>query len=116
MTRAHLEEDAGKTVYGGADSLAGSEFSLVDFNRAGGCLEPDCMMALASTSKAHTTVFDVWHNEDIVDGLVGGRLRSAVVCVSSGVPKARASQSQCCGAGVSASAVCWSQPQGGSAA
>ena len=35
VTRAHLEEDAGKTVYGGADRLAGSEYSLVDYNRAG---------------------------------------------------------------------------------
>ncbi len=35
ITRAHLEEDAGKTVYGGADRLAGSEYSLVDYNRAG---------------------------------------------------------------------------------
>ena len=35
ITRAHLEEDSGKTVYGGADRLAGSEYSLVDFNRAG---------------------------------------------------------------------------------
>ena len=35
VTRAHLEEDAGKTVYGGAASLSGSEYSLVDYNRAG---------------------------------------------------------------------------------
>eukprot|EP00967_Tisochrysis_lutea_P067655 scaffold88429_cov21-Tisochrysis_lutea.AAC.5 len=34
ITRAHLEEDSGKTVYGGADRMAGSEYSLVDFNRA----------------------------------------------------------------------------------
>jgi hypothetical protein len=36
ITRAHLEEDAGKSVHGGADSLAGSSHTLVDFNRAGG--------------------------------------------------------------------------------
>ncbi len=35
VTRAHLEEDAGKTVYGGAASLSGSDYSLVDYNRAG---------------------------------------------------------------------------------
>ncbi|KAG1658346.1 hypothetical protein FOA52_002119 [Chlamydomonas sp. UWO 241] len=35
VTRAHLEEDAGKTVYGGAQALTGSEYSLVDYNRAG---------------------------------------------------------------------------------
>ena len=35
ITRAHLEEDAGKLVYSGADGLSGSDYSLVDYNRAG---------------------------------------------------------------------------------
>lgn len=35
VTRAHLEEDAGKLVHGGAASLSGSDYSLVDYNRAG---------------------------------------------------------------------------------
>ena len=35
IERAHLEEDAGKLVHGGADGLAGSTYSLVDLNRAG---------------------------------------------------------------------------------
>lgn len=35
ITRAHIEEDAGKLVHGGADGLSGSESSLVDYNRAG---------------------------------------------------------------------------------
>lgn len=35
ITRAHLEEDAGKLVYAGADRLSGSEHSLVDYNRGG---------------------------------------------------------------------------------
>jgi Asp-tRNA(Asn)/Glu-tRNA(Gln) amidotransferase B subunit len=35
ITRAHIEEDAGKLVHGGAASLSGSDYSLVDFNRAG---------------------------------------------------------------------------------
>jgi aspartyl-tRNA(Asn)/glutamyl-tRNA(Gln) amidotransferase subunit B len=35
VTRAHIEEDAGKLVHGGAASLSGSNYSLVDFNRAG---------------------------------------------------------------------------------
>ncbi len=35
ITRAHLEEDAGKLVHVGADGLAGSLYSLVDLNRAG---------------------------------------------------------------------------------
>ena len=35
ITRAHLEEDAGKLVHAGANGLAGSIYSLVDLNRAG---------------------------------------------------------------------------------
>ena len=35
ITRAHLEEDAGKLVHVGADGIAGSKYSLVDLNRAG---------------------------------------------------------------------------------
>lgn len=35
ITRAHLEEDAGKLVHVGADGIAGSNYSLVDLNRAG---------------------------------------------------------------------------------
>lgn len=35
ITRAHLEEDAGKLVHGGAASLSGSDYSLVDYNRGG---------------------------------------------------------------------------------
>ncbi len=35
ITRLHMEEDAGKLVHGGSDRLAGSTFSLVDYNRAG---------------------------------------------------------------------------------
>lgn len=35
ITRAHLEEDAGKLVHAGADGIAGSAYSLVDLNRAG---------------------------------------------------------------------------------
>ena len=35
ITRAHLEEDAGKLVHAGADGLAGSTYSFVDLSRAG---------------------------------------------------------------------------------
>ena len=35
ITRAHLEEDAGKLVHVGSDGIAGSTYSLVDLNRAG---------------------------------------------------------------------------------
>ena len=35
ITRAHLEEDAGKLVHMGSAGIAGSAYSLVDLNRAG---------------------------------------------------------------------------------
>ncbi len=35
ITRLHMEEDAGKLVHAGSDSLSGSAYSLVDYNRAG---------------------------------------------------------------------------------
>lgn len=35
ITRVHLEEDAGKLVHAGAERLAGSSYSLADYNRAG---------------------------------------------------------------------------------
>ncbi|MGB6168302.1 MAG: Asp-tRNA(Asn)/Glu-tRNA(Gln) amidotransferase subunit GatB [Geitlerinemataceae cyanobacterium] len=35
ITRAHMEEDAGKLVLAGSDRLSGSTYSLVDYNRAG---------------------------------------------------------------------------------
>lgn len=56
ITRAHLEEDAGKLVHAGADGLAGSSYSLVDLNRAGTPLleivsEPD--MRSSDEAKAY---------------------------------------------------------------
>lgn len=38
IIRAHLEEDAGKIVYAGADRLSGADYGLVDYNRAGGAV------------------------------------------------------------------------------
>ena len=35
IERLHMEEDAGKLVHSGSDRLAGSRYSLVDYNRAG---------------------------------------------------------------------------------
>eukprot|EP01026_Neomeris_dumetosa_P021784 TRINITY_DN18974_c0_g1_i2.p1 TRINITY_DN18974_c0_g1~~TRINITY_DN18974_c0_g1_i2.p1 ORF type:complete len:529 (-),score=66.33 TRINITY_DN18974_c0_g1_i2:108-1457(-) len=35
ITRAHMEEDAGKSVHSGTSNLQGSDYSLIDFNRAG---------------------------------------------------------------------------------
>lgn len=56
ITRAHLEEDAGKLVHAGANGLAGSSYSLVDLNRAGTPLleivsEPD--MRSSDEAKAY---------------------------------------------------------------
>lgn len=50
ILRAHMEEDAGKLVHAGAAGLAGSDYSLVDLNRAGAPLveivsEPDIRSA-----------------------------------------------------------------------
>ena len=56
ITRAHLEEDAGKLVHAGATGIAGSSYSLVDLNRAGTPLleivsEPD--MRSSEEAKAY---------------------------------------------------------------
>ncbi len=56
ITRAHLEEDAGKLVHAGADGIYGSSYSLVDLNRAGTPLleivsEPD--MRSSDEAKAY---------------------------------------------------------------
>lgn len=56
ITRAHLEEDAGKLVHAGAAGIAGSNYSLVDLNRAGTPLleivsEPD--MRSSDEAKAY---------------------------------------------------------------
>ena len=50
IRRVHMEEDAGKLVYAGAERLHGSAYSLVDINRAGTPLieivsEPDIFTA-----------------------------------------------------------------------
>lgn len=56
ITRAHIEEDAGKLVHAGAEGIAGSSYSLVDLNRAGTPLleivsEPD--MRSSEEAKAY---------------------------------------------------------------
>ena len=56
ITRAHLEEDAGKLVHSGANGISGSNYSLVDLNRAGTPLleivsEPD--MRSSEEAKAY---------------------------------------------------------------
>lgn len=57
ITRLHMEEDAGKLVHGGSDRLAGSTFSLADFNRTGVPLceivsEPDMRSGLEAAEYA----------------------------------------------------------------
>ena len=57
ITRLHMEEDAGKLVHGGSDRLAGSTYSLVDYNRAGIPLveivsEPDIRSGLEAAEYA----------------------------------------------------------------
>jgi aspartyl-tRNA(Asn)/glutamyl-tRNA(Gln) amidotransferase subunit B len=57
ITRLHMEEDAGKLVHAGSDRLAGSTYSLVDFNRTGVPLveivsEPDLRTGLEAAEYA----------------------------------------------------------------
>lgn len=72
ITRAHLEEDAGKLVHAGADGLAGSSYSLVDLNRAGTPLleivsEPD--MRSSDEAKAYVEELrNILRYIDVCDG------------------------------------------------
>lgn len=72
ITRAHLEEDAGKLVHAGADGLAGSSYSLVDLNRAGTPLleivsEPD--MRSSDEAKAYVeTLRNILRYIGVCDG------------------------------------------------
>lgn len=57
ITRLHMEEDAGKLVHAGSDRLAGSAYSLVDYNRTGVPLieivsEPDMRSGLEAAEYA----------------------------------------------------------------
>jgi aspartyl-tRNA(Asn)/glutamyl-tRNA(Gln) amidotransferase subunit B len=57
ITRLHMEEDAGKLVHAGSDRLAGSTYSLVDYNRTGVPLveivsEPDLRSGLEASEYA----------------------------------------------------------------
>lgn len=72
ILRAHLEEDAGKLNHAGAVGLAGSDYSLVDLNRAGAPLvevvsEPD----LRSSDEAReymTNLRNIVRYLDVCDG------------------------------------------------
>ena len=59
ITRAHMEEDAGKLVHHGT-SITDSDYSLVDYNRTGTPLleivtEPDMRSAKEARSEEHTS-------------------------------------------------------------
>lgn len=72
ITRAHLEEDAGKLVHAGAAGIAGSNYSLVDLNRAGTPLleivsEPD--MRSSDEAKAYVeTLRNILRYIGVCDG------------------------------------------------
>lgn len=80
ITRAHLEEDAGKLVHGGASGLAGSTHSLVDLNRAGTPLleivsEPD-IRSSEQARKYVETIRSIVRYTGVCDGnLEQGSLR-----------------------------------------
>jgi aspartyl-tRNA(Asn)/glutamyl-tRNA(Gln) amidotransferase subunit B len=83
ITRAHLEEDAGKLVHAGAVGLAGSTHSLVDLNRAGVPLleivsEPD--IRSADQARAYVeSLRNIVRYLDICDGnLEQGSMRADV--------------------------------------
>lgn len=80
INRVHMEEDAGKLVHAGAAGLAGSSYSLVDFNRTGVPLleivsEPD----MRSSEEARTymeTLRNILRYINVCDGnLEEGSLR-----------------------------------------
>ncbi len=72
ILRAHMEEDAGKLVHSGADGLAGSDYSLVDLNRAGTPLvEIVSMPDISSGEEAQeymTQIRNIVRYLDVCDG------------------------------------------------
>jgi len=72
ITRAHLEEDAGKLVHSGSAGIGGSNYSLVDLNRAGTPLleivsEPD--MRSSEEAKAYVEELrNILRYIDVCDG------------------------------------------------
>lgn len=72
ITRAHLEEDAGKLVHSGSAGIGGSNYSLVDLNRAGTPLleivsEPD--MRSSDEAKAYVEELrNILRYIDVCDG------------------------------------------------
>mgnify|MGYP000088108126 CR=1 FL=1 len=83
ITRIHMEEDAGKLVHQGADSIAGSTHSIVDLNRAGTPLieivsEPDIRSAAEARAYVESLKLIVQHI-GICDGnMEEGSLRADI--------------------------------------
>ena len=83
ITRIHMEEDAGKLVHQGADSIKGATHSLVDLNRAGTALieivsEPDIRSAAQARAYVEGLKMIVQHM-DVCDGnLEEGSLRADI--------------------------------------
>jgi len=75
ITRLHMEEDAGKLVHAGAERLAGSTYSLADYNRAGVPLieivsEPD----MRSSDEARAYMEEL-RNILVYTGVCDGKMR-----------------------------------------
>ena len=83
ITRIHMEEDAGKLVHQGADSIKGATHSIVDLNRAGTALieivsEPDIRSAAEARAYVEGLKMIVQHI-DVCDGnLEEGSLRADI--------------------------------------
>lgn len=81
ITRIHIEEDAGKLVHQGADSIEGATHSLVDLNRAGTPLieivsEPDIRSAKEARAYVEALKLVVSHIEVCDGNLEEGSLRA----------------------------------------
>ena len=81
ITRIHIEEDAGKLVHQGADSIEGATHSLVDLNRAGTALieivsEPDMRSAKEARAYVEALKLIVSHINVCDGNLEEGSLRA----------------------------------------
>ena len=81
ITRIHMEEDAGKLLHQGSDSIAGADYSLVDLNRASVPLieivsEPDIRSAKEARAYMESLKLIVQHLEICDGNLEEGSLRA----------------------------------------
>ena len=83
ITRIHMEEDAGKLLHQGADSIRGATHSLVDLNRAGTPLieivsEPDIRSAAEARAYVETLKTIVQHMGVCDGNMEEGSLRADI--------------------------------------